>query len=375
MPAKPHVFHVFSSAGLYGAEYVALGLMPALRTHGIESSLLCINNPRTPVQHLYEHARALGLDARTVPCSGRFDLATIRHLRAIFREQPNAIVHTHGYKGTFYASLAGRGMAIPKAVTLHGWVTQTANLELYKWLEIRLLFGFQQICIVSEEQRAPLLRAGLGNEKIRFIQNGIDTQRFRPAATPLPRSEFGIPEDAFVFGSAMRLSEEKNPIGLVEAFAALKTDALKPWLVIAGEGPLRGRIEERAEALGIASRLRLLGARDDLEHFYTMLDCFVLPSLREGLPLALLEAMASARPVICSSVAQIPDVVAGLDVQLIPPGDKAALETALARALSVRPPMRELSERVVARYSVSRMASDYAAVYEQLASRHEPLAA
>lgn len=375
MPAKPHVFHVFSSAGLYGAEYVALGLMPALRTHGIESSLLCINNPRTPVQHLYEHARALGLDARTVPCSGRFDLATIRHLRAIFREQPNAIVHTHGYKGTFYASLAGRGMAIPKAVTLHGWVTQTANLELYKWLEIRLLFGFQQICIVSEEQRAPLLRAGLGNEKIRFIQNGIDTQRFRPATTPLPRSEFGIPEDAFVFGSAMRLSEEKNPIGLVEAFAALKTDALKPWLVIAGEGPLRGRIEERAEALGIASRLRLLGARDDLEHFYTMLDCFVLPSLREGLPLALLEAMASARPVICSSVAQIPDVVAGLDVQLIPPGDKAALETALARALLVRPPMRELSERVVARYSVSRMASDYAAVYEQLASRHEPLAA
>lgn len=375
MPAKPHVFHMFSSAGLYGAEYVALGLMPALRTHGIESSLLCINNPRTPVQHLYEHARALGLDARTVPCSGRFDLATIRHLRAIFREQPNAIVHTHGYKGTFYASLAGRGMAIPKAVTLHGWVTQTANLELYKWLEIRLLFGFQQICIVSEEQRAPLLRAGLGNEKIRFIQNGIDTHRFRADVTPLPRSEFGIPEDAFVFGSAMRLSEEKNPIGLVEAFAALKTDALKPWLVIAGEGPLRGRIEERAEALGIASRLRLLGARDDLEHFYTMLDCFVLPSLREGLPLALLEAMASARPVICSSVAQIPDVVAGLDVQLIPPGDKAALETAMARALSVRPPMRELSERVVARYSVSRMASDYAAVYEQLASRHEPLAA
>ena len=375
MPVKPHVLHVFSSAGLYGAEYVALGLMPALRKHGIESSLLCINNPRTPVQHLYEHARAIGLDVRTIPCSGRFDLATIRHLRAIFREQQNAIVHTHGYKGTFYASLAGRGMAIPKAVTLHGWVTQTANLELYKWLEIRLLFGFQQICIVSEEQRAPLLRAGLDNEKIRFIQNGIDTCRFRADVAPLPRSELGIPEDAFVFGSAMRLGEEKNPIGLVEAFATLKTNALKPWLVIAGEGPLRTRIEERAEALGVASRLRLLGARDDLEHFYPMLDCFVLPSLREGLPLALLEAMASACPIICTSVAQVPDVVAGLDVQLIPPGDKAALEMALTRALSIRPPVRELSERVGARYSVSRMASDYAAVYEQLASRHEPLAA
>lgn len=375
MRGKPHVFHVFSSAGLYGAEYVALGLMPALRSHGIDSSLLCINNPHTPVQHLYERARSLGLAAKIIPCSGRFDLATIRHLRAAFREQPNAIVHTHGYKGTFYASVAGRGMAIPKLVTLHGWITQAASLELYKWLEIRLLSGFQQICVVSEEQRAPLLRAGLDNEKIRLIPNGIDTHRFSPNAAPLPRSEFGIPEDAFVFGSAMRLGEEKNPIGLIEAFAVVGADAPKPWLVIAGDGPLRARIEERAKALGIASRLRLLGARNDLEHFYTMLDCFVLPSLREGLPLALLEAMASARPVICSNVGQIPAVVAGLDVQLIPPGDKGALEASLTRALSMRPPARELNDRVVARYSVSRMANDYAAVYEQLASRHEPLAA
>jgi glycosyltransferase involved in cell wall biosynthesis len=106
-----------------------------------------------------------------------------------------------------------------------------------------------------------------------------------------------------------------------------------------------------------------------------MLDCFVLPSLREGLPLALLEAMASARPVVCSSVAQIPDVVSGLDVQQIPPGDKDALIAALERALAVRPPARALRERVEAKYSVARMARDYAAIYEEVASRHESLAA
>jgi glycosyltransferase involved in cell wall biosynthesis len=375
MQGKPHILHVFSSAGLYGAEYVALGLMPALRAHGIDCTLLCINNPRTPKQYLYERARELGLATENIPCAGRFDLATIRRLRAIIRAQPNAIVHTHGYKGTFYASLATRGMATPKIATLHGWVTKGASLELYQWLETRLLRGFQQLCIVSEEQRAPLLRAGVDGEKIRFVQNGVDTRRFRPDVAPLPRSEFGIPDDAFVFGAAMRLSEEKNPVGLVEAFAALAPGAPQAWLVISGDGPLHASIEERAAALGVASRLRLLGARNDLEHFYTMLDCFVLPSLREGLPLALLEAMASARPVVCSSVAQIPDVVSGLDVQQIPPGDESALVAALRHALAVRSPAHALRERVEVKYSVTRMARDYATIYEEVASRHESLAA
>lgn len=375
MPAKPHILHVFSSAGLYGAEYVALGLIPALRTHGIDCTLVCINNPRTPKQYLYERARELGITVVNLPCTGRLDLGTIRELRAIIRQQPGAIVHTHGYKGTFYAALAGKGSGTPKVATLHGWVTRTTSLQLYQWLEIRLLRQFQQLCIVSEEQRTPLLQAGIDGGKIRFIQNGIDTRRFRPDVAPLSRAELGIPEQAFVFGAAMRLREEKNPLGLVEAFAAATAHAPNVWLAIAGEGELHAQIEARATALGVASRVRLLGARNDLEHFYTMLDCFVLPSLREGLPLALLEAMASARPVICSSVAQIPDVVSGLDVQLLPPGDIPALTKALERALSIRAPQLELRARVEQRYSVDRMASDYAAVYQEVAGRHEQLTA
>lgn len=375
MPARPHILHVFSSAGLYGAEYVALGLIPALRTHGIECTLLCINNPLTPSQYLYERARELDIAAVNIPCSGRLDFATIRQLRALIRQQPNAIVHTHGYKGTFYAALAGHGSGVPKVATLHGWVTRTTNLRIYQWLEIRLLRRFQQLCIVSEEQRAPLLQAGIGDDRIRFIQNGIDTDRFRPDVSPLPRATFDIPEDAFLFGAAMRLREEKNPVGLVEAFAHATRDATNTWLAIAGEGHLHAAIETRARELGVAERVRLLGARKDLEHLYPMLDCFVLPSLREGLPLALLEAMAAARPVIASRVAQIPEVVAGLDVQLIPPGDQPALSVALKQALTRRPPQPELRERVLARYSVTHMASDYAAIYDKVAIRHEQLAA
>lgn len=375
MSAKPHILHVFSSAGLYGAEYVALGLIPALRVHSIDCTLVCINNPHTPEQHLYERARELGISAVNLPCLGRLDLTTIRKLQAIIRRQPNAIVHTHGYKGTFYASLAGRGTATPMMATLHGWVTRTTSLRLYQWLEIRLLRRFRQLCIVSEEQRAPLMHAGIDGSKIRFIQNGIDTRRFRPDVPPLPRAELGIPEQAFVFGAAMRLCEEKNPLGLIEAFAAAIAHTPNAWLAIAGEGELHSQIEARAATLGVAPRVRLLGARNDLERFYTMLDCFVLPSLREGLPLALLEAMASARPVICSSVAQIPDVVAGLNIQLLPPGDIPALTRALEHAPSTRPPQPELRARVEQRYSVDRMASDYAAVYQEVARGHEQLAA
>lgn len=367
MRAEPHVLHLHSGAGLYGAEYVLLGLIPALAQQGIDSTLLCLDNHTLDAQPLFERARALRVPAQRLPCRGRFDFATVRALQAVLSEYPNAVLHVHGYKSAFYAWLARRGGTPSLVATMHGHFTDSRSLRLYHALELWLLRGFDRVCAVAAEMQPMLARAGVREQNITLIENGVDTTRFRPDVAPLSRSECGIPKDAFVFGSAIRLSEQKNPLAMLDAFAAVLKQAPHCWLALAGDGPLHAAVRARACELGIDGHVRLLGARNDLEHFYPMLDAFVLSSLYEGLPLALLEAMAAARPLLSTAVGQVPEVLGGLSAKMVPPGDTDALTTAMRALLAEgRVTHPELRQRVIERFSVARMARDYAALYRSL---------
>lgn len=376
MPTEPHVLHVLSSAGLYGAEHAVLSLIQALAEVGFQSTLACIDNPHQDEQPLYQRARTLGISAERVPCRGRLDSATTRAIRALLQRHPDAILHVHGYKGAFYALRARSTQPdTPIVATLHGWINSTRTLWLYRMLELWMLRQVQCICIVAENMRPPLRNAGIPATRIRLIENGIDTTRFLADGHALARGELGIPDCAFVFGSVLRMSAEKNPLGLLEAFSRIAADAPQAWLVLAGDGPQRGEFEHRARASGVSSRIRLLGTRNDPERIFPLFDCFTLPSLSEGLPLALLEAMACERPVIASRVGQIVSVLEGLPAKLVPAGDVDSLSCAMRLALNTRPPVTAMRQRVLARFSVIRMAHDYASVYRQLENRHVDKAA
>lgn len=377
MRAEPHILHVFSSAGVYGAEHAVLGLIPALAALGFDSTIACIDNPHLREQPLYEHARSLDISAVRIPCSGRFDHATTRALRMQLQQRPRTVVHVHGYKGAFYALRARRSLPeVPIVSTLHGWVTNTRALWLYRLLELWMLRRIQRVCIVSESMRQPLHAAGIPAERIVLVENGIDTTRFRPDVPALSRDELGIPRDAFVFGGMMRLSPEKNPLGLLEAFSQVCSRVPHAWLVLAGDGPQRLEIEQRLRASYAAGQVRLLGTRNDPERIYPLFDCFVLPSLTEGLPLALLEAMACERPIVASHVGQVAAVLDGLPTRLVSANDIPALVAAMLQALSVHQQgVAALRQRVEARYSAARMAREYAQLYRELDNANDRLAA
>lgn len=376
MSADLHVVHVFSSAGLYGAEHAVLGLMPELARIGIAGTLACIDNPYMDDQLLYQRASKLGIPAQRIPCKGRLDGATTRSLRALVDQIPGAVLHVHGYKSAYYALRARRALpGVPVVSTLHGWITNTRSLWLYRILELWMLRRAQRVCIVAEGMRKPLQDAGISPDRIRLVENGIDTARFRADGAALPRAQFGIPDNAFVFGGVLRMSAEKNPLGLLEAFLDVAARESRAWLVLAGDGPQRGEFEQRAQESAAADRIRLLGARPDPERVYPLFDCFVLPSLTEGLPLALLEAMACERPVIASQVGQVASVLEDLPAALVPAGDTAALAAAMRQAVAQRPPLPAMRQRVLARYSVARMAQDYARVYRELEGNHVDQAA
>ena len=366
-----HVLHIRSSAGLYGAEYMILGLVPALAQLGVDSTLLSIDNQYSQAQKLFERALALGVPARRLPCRGRFDFATVAAIRKLLARYPNALLHVHDYKSALNAWVARGRRKLPIVATSHGQFSTTASLHIYHRIESSLMRRFDHVGIVSEAMRPQLAASGVPGDRIRLVENGIDTRRFSPAAEPIARTEFGIAPDAIVFGTAMRLTEQKNPLGLVEAFASVAADAPRAALVIAGDGELRESVLARASNLGIGGRVHLAGARDDLERFYAMLDVFVLPSRYEGLPLALLEAMAVGRPVVATAVGQVPSVLEGLPFAPVPPNDVPALARAMRAAIDELGPAPALRQRVVERYSVQRMAAEYADVYNEVWSGRE----
>lgn len=365
---SPEVLHLRSSAGLYGGDQAVLALNAALPETGVTSRLLCIENYLTQEQPLFERAREAGSCVELLPCHGRFDVETLGALRAQLRRSRLPILHVHDYKSAFYAWLSTRrGLRIPLVATLHGWVETTGALRIYKRVELKLLRRFDRVVVVADAQRETLDSAGIPSDRIRTIPNGIDAERFRPdgpAATP---EEFGLPASAFLFGCVARLAPEKNLAALIDAVAALHHDGLDVALLLVGDGSERGQLEARARTAGCGERVRFAGMRHDTQRIYPLLDCFVLPSLTEGLPLSVLEAMACARPVIASAVGGIPDLIAGTQRgTTVPAADQCALLHAMRAALPWHAPDHAAREHVVRRYSVSAAASRYAELYRDL---------
>lgn len=360
------VLHVRSSAGLYGADQAVLALSRALPDAGIRNRLLCIENYRMDEQPLFDLAGDHRIDTRLLRCRGRLDPGTVRELQTQRRMAPGALLHAHDYKSAFYTWWAVCGRARPPLLaTLHGWVETSSALRFYKRIELNLLRKFDRLVVVAEAQRETLQRAGIAPARILTIANGVDTRRFRPDTEAATRDEFRLPSSAFLFGSVARLSLEKNLAALIDAIGELRRDGLDVALLLVGDGPRRAALEARTADAGLGDRVRFAGVRTDTDRIYPMLDCFVLPSLTEGMPLAVLEAMACAKPVIASAVGDVPRLLAGGEHgRLVPPGDRAALLAALRAAKRHSDPAAR--SHVETLYSVARMANRYAELYREL---------
>lgn len=366
MSAAPQVLQVRSSAGLYGAERMLLALNRGLGDIGIRSRLMCISNYLKPRQDLHEEAVRLGEESVLLPCRGRIDLRTVGALRSQVDSGNPTLVHVHDYKSAFYTLLATRGRRVPLVATVHGRVATTKALRLYGRMELSMLKRFDAVVSVSDEQTRELAVARVPATSIHRIDNGI-----APPATSEPvcsRDELGLPPSGQVFAVVGRLSPEKNVSALVEAFAAVAAADADATLAVLGDGPERGMLEEKVRGLGLSQRVRFLGVRTDMERIYPLFDCIVLPSLSEGMPLVVLEAMACALPIVATRVGQVPALLSNCEYgTLVEPGDVAALSRALLARLAA-PGTRDqrASAYVRSHHSAQAMATRYAALYEEL---------
>ena len=325
------VLQLISSGGYYGAENMLLNLCASQQKAGCQNSLMIFYNVHAPNVEFYERARRSGLSVRMVHCQGRADWRAVRQIQECIQEDRIQLLHTHGYKADLYGYVAARRSGKPIVATCHNWVGGTAALSIYNHLDRMALKRFHGLAAVSDSVAERLLASGVPARKIRTIANGIDVQTFE-RARPLPVLNFN---GSKVIGMVARLDFQKGFEYLLRAARELRDVFPTLKVVIVGEGPDRTAIENMIQRFGLQSNVILAGQHSDMPAIYAAMDVFVLPSLNEGLPMTILEAMAASKPVIATRVGAIPKVIQdGETGLLVDPGDTDGLRSALARLLA-----------------------------------------
>jgi glycosyltransferase involved in cell wall biosynthesis len=366
------VLQLISSGGYYGAENMLLNLCASQEKAGCQNSLLLFYNVHTPNVEFYERARRHGISVRMVHCKGRADWRAVRQIEEYIREDAVDVVHTHGYKADLYGFLAAWRSNKPIVATCHNWVGGTAALGIYNHLDRLALKRFDALAAVSDEVAQRLLESGVPAEKIKTIANGIDVQAFEHGQ-PLPALSV---TGGKVVGTVARLDLQKGFEYLLRAVRELCNSFYGLKVVIVGEGPDRKAIEGMVQEYGLQSNVVLAGQQSDMPGVYAAMDIFVLPSLNEGLPMTILEAMAASKPVVATRVGAIPKVINdGENGLLVDPRDTDGLQNAIASLLADPGKCRRMGEKahewVSRNYTSEAMALKYRQLYEGVLGRTE----
>jgi glycosyltransferase involved in cell wall biosynthesis len=227
------------------------------------------------------------------------------------------------------------------------------------------------VIAISEQIAALLVAGGVRREKIRVIHSGVDIERFKAAA--IAGGDNGAP----VIGTAAVLEERKGHRFLLEAAAELKRQGHRLKYRIAGDGSQREKLERLAQSLGLQREVEFLGFVSDVPAFLSAIDIFVLPSLFEGLGVAVLEAMAAARPVVASDTGGLRELVAdGETGLLVAPEDSISLARTISQLASQRERMRAMGAngraRVEKYFTMEKMAQQNESYYFELLEERAP---
>ena len=311
------------------------------------------------------------------------DLRAILRLARLIRRERPAILHTHtakaGAVGRIAALLAGDARPPIVVHTFHGHVlrgyfgrTMTFG---FRTLERWLARTTTSLVAVSPEVRDDLVALRVAPaSKFTVVRLGIDLAH-RIASDGAQRREtrrqMGLRDDAFVVGWVGRMTAVKNTDSLVRALQALVDLGVDARLLLVGDGPDRDHLERYAHELGVMKRCLFLGYQEDVARFYDAIDALVLPSVNEGTPVSVIEALAAERPAVATRVGGTPDIIRdGIDGFLVDPADPDDLAERLAELARDAPRRAAMGAagraRVLERYAVSRLIDDIDRLYREL---------
>jgi len=333
---RRRILHIRDSGGLFGGESVILTLARNIDRKLFHMRLLCMRRPDGKSEPFIAMARKIGVDVDPLEVRGRFDNRAISSLRSYLKRNRIELIHTHDFKSDFYGLMSACNLGIRKISTAHGSTRDSLLKRLYLLLDEQIAYRcFDRVVAVSEDLRTRLSGKLIPGDKIELIQNGLDMD--------LLDLKVGDSDVAFparpgtkVFGVIGRLYPDKGHALFLEAFAALARDHQDVFCVIAGDGPEKESIQKQIDASGLGGKVMCCGAVKDIRRLYDSIDYLVIPSLTEGLPYVLLEAMAMGIPVLATSVGDIPLLIRdGHTGYLVAPGDIESLARGMEDLISM----------------------------------------
>lgn len=363
-----HVLQLIDGLNIGGAEILLRDLSVGLAQRGFRVSI-GYSTPGPLAQDL----KHLGLPVTRLPRLMRIDPILFFGMMRLMRKNTPQIVHTHLFKSDFHGRLAARIAGVPVVVsTLHSidrWAQKRPLGNLYGWTS---RFADRIIAVSEDVKKFHIANTAVGESKFVTIENGVDVQRFanQRAAGQNVRKEFELDGSAPVFGIVGRLTPPKDHKVFLRAAALILQSLPLARFLIVGDGPLRSELESYVRELRIQSSVIFTGMRRDIPAMLAALDVLVISSLWEGIPVTLLEGMASMLPVVGTRVGSIPDVVTEETAILVPPSEpnaiaQACLKLAKDRELRLRMGKAGL-KRVSAYYSIDAMIDRTTALYTDL---------
>lgn len=374
--SNKRILHVITRLPIGGAERMLIGVLRNLDHDRFTSEVCCIQDRgelATEVEGMHIPLHALGLMR-----SNRFDYLVVKALRRLIRERRIDLVHCHLYHANLYGRLAAWRERVPAIASVHNtYIRHKWHRHFINRLLARI--SFRVTAGSADVEKDILCHDHVGPEKLVRLPNCIDLDRTYSALdTSEAKERIGLDPANVVIGTVGRMEEQKGHAILLDAFSLLRSmpgvpaDSLR--LLVVGDGRLKPATEARAARLGITDACRFPGSITHLGDVYRAIDVFVMPSLWEGLSLAMLEAMAAGLPMVATDVGGVRDVLGdnryGL---LVPPGDPVVLAQALAKLL-IDPQKRcELADsgrrHVRDNYSVAYLSRQLGELYESALSK------
>ena len=371
---KPHIVHIRDSSGIFGAERVILTLAKNIDRTKFNLTILCLKRGDGGSDRLITEAHRHGIGVWNINVRGRLDMGAINRIRALFTREGVSLFHSHDFKSDFYGLLASLGTGIKRVATAHGSTRDSFLKRCYLFFNEMLIYPhFDRIIAVSQDLRDYLTHKRLSREKVVVIQNGLDISLLQldEISDNSSQGPLRIPSGHVVFSVIGRLFPDKGHRFFLEAFASLRKKTPHIYGLIVGDGPARQDIAELIEKLKLADAVKLCGVRSDMKSIYALTDFLIIPSLREGLPYVLLEAMASKVLVVATSVGDIPFLIKdGKTGFLVPAGDVQSLKKRMEDLLADPRRSAEMAEvaftHVTKKFSAEIMVSETEKLYNKL---------
>jgi len=357
-----HVLHLITELSSGGAQSGLLRLLERMDSTRFRLTVVCLYNGDKLVA---QQIRALGIDVIDLGMTRKWRLDALLRFFNLLRQKRPQILHTWMFHANIPGRILGRLAGVPIIISSEQTMGQEGQIRR-RLNRLTAMWADCVICVAQKVADFVHEQVGIPRDKLLVIANGVDTQTFIPSATP--KAADWQPR---IIGNVGRLEPVKGTRFLVDAFAqfASQFPDARVWLV--GDGTERQNLATQAQTQGVARQIDFLGMRPDVAALLAQMDIFVLPSHWEGMPNAVLEAMAAGLPVVATGVGGTTEVVVQDETGfLVPAADPDAMAKAIVTLLRDPTLCRRMGEagrrRVEQHFSIQQTVAKTVGLYENL---------